>query len=57
MVRLRNDFTFDVMSQLADERRLRLGAVLRWVRGCYAEHDLDHPPKAVLRALAISPHE
>jgi len=32
-VRLRNDFTFDVMSQTGDEWCLRRSAVLRWVRG------------------------
>lgn len=54
-VRLRNDFTFDVMSQLGDEWRLRRGAVLRWVRGWYVEHDLDRPPRTVLSPPAISP--
>ena len=56
-VRLRNDFTFDVMSQLGDEWRLRRGAVLRWVRGWYVEHDLDRPPRIVLSPPAISPYE
>lgn len=56
-VRLRNDFIFDVMSQLGDEWRLRRGAVLRWVRGWYVEHDLNHPPRAVLSPPAISPYE
>ena len=56
-VRLRNDFTFDVMSQLGDEWRLRRGAVFRWVRGWYVEHDLDRPPRTVLSPPAISPYE
>jgi len=36
--------------------RLRRGAVLRWVRGWYVEHDLDRPPRIVL-GPAISPYE
>jgi hypothetical protein len=56
-VRLRNDFTFDVMSQLSDDWRLRRGAVLRWVRGWYAEHDLDRVPEIVLTPPVISPYE
>jgi hypothetical protein len=56
-VRLRNDFTFDVMSQLGDDWRLRRGAVLRWVRGWYAEHKLDRVPGIVLAPPVISPYE
>jgi hypothetical protein len=37
-VRLREDFCEDVLSQCCREWRLGRGAVLRWVRGWYAQH-------------------
>jgi hypothetical protein len=56
-IRLRNDFCIDVLSQLCHEWRLRRGAVLRWVRGWYAEHGITNVPLAAIRLPAIDPHE
>lgn len=47
LCRLREDFCEDVLSQLCDEWRLRRGAVLRWVRGWYAQYGLRDLPAAV----------
>ena len=44
---LREDFCEDVLSQMCDEFRLRRGAVLRWVRGWYAEQQITDLPAAV----------
>jgi hypothetical protein len=44
---LREDFCEDVLSQFCDEFRIRRGAVLRWVRGWYAERSIDDLPRAV----------
>jgi hypothetical protein len=40
--RLREDFCREVLSQFCDEWRLRHAAVVTWVRGWYARHNL-HP--------------
>lgn len=53
LCRLREDFCEDVMSQLCDEWRLRRGAVLRWVRGWYAQYDLSELPTAVVELPGI----
>jgi hypothetical protein len=44
---LREGFAADVLTYLCDEWRLRRGAVLRWVRGWYAEHNISSLPPAV----------
>jgi len=44
---LREDFAADVLAYMCDEWRLRRGAILRWVRGWYAEHGIDRLPPAV----------
>jgi hypothetical protein len=44
---LREDFAADVLTYLCDEWRLRQGAVLRWVRGWYAEHGISPLPSSV----------
>jgi hypothetical protein len=41
---LASDFVEDVVSQLADQWRLRRGAILRWLRGYYAQHEVTNPP-------------
>lgn len=48
LVRLREDFCEDVLSQCCDEFRLRRGAVLRWVRGWYAQHQIADLPAALV---------
>lgn len=42
--RLWQDFADDVLSQCAAEFRLRRGAVLRWVRGWAAQHNITSLP-------------
>ncbi len=44
---LREDFAADVLTYMCDEWRLRQGAVLRWVRGWYAEHGTSPLPSSV----------
>jgi hypothetical protein len=44
---LREDFAADVLTYLCDEWRFRQGAVLRWVRGWYAEHGISSLPSSV----------
>jgi hypothetical protein len=56
LARLREDFCWDVLSQLDDQWRLRRGAVLRWVRGWYAEQGLADLPRAVTWLPPASPH-
>jgi hypothetical protein len=53
--RLRYDFCWDVMSQMCDEWRLRRGAVLRWVRGWYAEHGITNLPRAAAGLPSADP--
>lgn len=53
---LRQDFCWDVTTQLCDEWRMRRGTVLRWVRGWYAEHDIADLPAAAARLSPASPH-
>ncbi len=55
-IALRNDFCWDVLSQLCEEWRLRRGAVLRWVRGWYAERGITALPQAVGQLPPIDPH-
>ena len=56
LIALRGDFTWDVTSQLCEEWRLRRGAVLRWVRGWYAEHGITNLPQAAAQLPPINPH-
>jgi len=42
---LREHFCEDVLAVVCDEFRLRRGAVLRWVRGWYAQHGVDILPQ------------
>lgn len=51
---LREDFCEDVLSQFCDEYRIRRGAVLRWVRGWYAQRGAEDLPGAVRRLPPIS---
>jgi hypothetical protein len=53
---LRADFIWDVTSQLCDEWRLRRDAVLRWVRGWYAEQGLTNLPPAAAQLPPADPH-
>lgn len=53
---LRSDFCWDVLSQLCEEWRLRRDAVLRWVRGWYAEHGLPDLPQAAAQLPPANPH-
>lgn len=46
-VELRNDFCYDVLSQLTGEWRLRRGLVLRWVLARYVEQGRAQLPTAV----------
>jgi len=48
---LREAFCEDILMQLCDNWRLSRGAVLRWVRGWYTEHDKD----ALMPAPVASP--
>ncbi|WP_433542059.1 DUF6166 domain-containing protein (plasmid) [Streptosporangium sandarakinum] len=51
-------FRTDVVSQLTDDEwRLRRGAVLRWVRGWCAEHNIDVLPAAVAELPPIDPSD
>ena len=56
LITLRGDFTWDVMSQLGEEWRLRRGAVLRWVRGWYDEHRITALPQAAAQLPPVNPH-
>ena len=53
---LRGDFCFDIVTQLPAEWRLRRGAVLRWVRGWCAEHDVTRLPHAVTQPPPANPY-
>jgi hypothetical protein len=44
---LREDFCTDVLATMCGEWRLRRGAVLRWLRGWYAQHEISELPAAV----------
>jgi len=54
-VDLRIDFTWDVVSQLAHEWRMRRSAVLRWIRGWYADKGIAQPPRATVGLPPASP--
>jgi len=56
LIALRGDFVWDVLSQLCMEWRLRRGAVLRWVRGWYAEHGITDLPRAAVQLPPLSPY-
>lgn len=43
-----------MLSQFCDEFRIRRGAVLRWIRGWYAERGVDELPAAVRRLPPIA---
>lgn len=51
---LREDFCEDMLSQFCDEFRIRRGAVLRWVRGWYAERGVDDLPTVVRHLPPVS---
>jgi hypothetical protein len=53
---LRFDFCWDVLTQFCEEWRMRRGAVLRWVRGWYAEHGITDLPQAAVQPPPASPH-
>ena len=52
---LRQDFCWDVTTQLCDELRMRRGSVLRWVRGWYAEHGIADLPAAAVQPPPANP--
>jgi hypothetical protein len=54
---LRVDFMWDVVSQFTREWRMRRSAVLRWVRGWYADKDIADPPAAALDLPPASPYD
>jgi hypothetical protein len=54
LVRLREDFCHEVLSQACDESRLRRSAVLRWARGWYLQRGITALPTA-LRELPPLP--
>jgi hypothetical protein len=47
LVRLREDFCDDVLSQFCDQRRLRRGVVLRWARAWYLQRGITDLPDAL----------
>ncbi|MFE3559417.1 hypothetical protein ACFXKW_31860 [Streptomyces sp. NPDC059193] len=47
LVRLREDFCEDVLSQFCDEWRLRRGVVLRWARAWYLQRGITDLPSAL----------
>lgn len=47
LVRLREDFCEDVLSQFCDEWRLRRGVVLRWARAWYLQRGISDLPRAL----------
>jgi hypothetical protein len=47
LVKLREAFCEDVLSQMCEEFRLRRGVVLRWARGWYAQQAITDLPRAV----------
>ena len=50
-----SDFCWDVLTQLCEEWRMRRGAVLRWVRGWYAEHGIADLPQAAVQPPSACP--
>lgn len=54
--RLQVDFTWDVVSQFADEWRMRRSAVLRWMRGWYADLGIANQPAAAIGLPPADPH-
>jgi hypothetical protein len=53
---LRFDFCWDVLTQFCAEWRMRRGAILRWVRGWYAEHGFIDLPQAAVQLPPAYPH-
>lgn len=56
LTRLSIDFCWDVMIQLCDEWRLRRGAILRWIRGWYAEQGIPNLPPAAVQLPPCDPY-
>jgi hypothetical protein len=54
-VQIRDDFIMEVISQQCSEWRMRRSALLRWVRGWYADHDLSAVPPAALHVRPADP--
>jgi hypothetical protein len=54
---LRRDFCWDVLTQVAGEWRLRRGAILRWVRGWYAENGISDVPAAAMNLPPADPSQ
>ncbi|MEV0649889.1 hypothetical protein AB0I28_32000 [Phytomonospora sp. NPDC050363] len=54
LARLRSDFAGDFLVHAAAEWRLPRGAVLRWVRGWWAQFGQGEPPQTVLSAPAAT---
>ncbi|MFH8642344.1 hypothetical protein [Streptomyces goshikiensis] len=50
LIRLREDFCIEVLSQFCDEWRLRRGVVVRWAHSWYAQRGIGELP-AALREL------
>jgi hypothetical protein len=55
--RLRRDFCWDVLTQVAGEWRLRRGAILRWVLGWYAENGISGVPAAAMNLPPADPFQ
>lgn len=54
-VQIRNDLIMEVISQQCSEWRMRRCALLRWVRGWYADHGLDAVPQPALHVRVSDP--
>ncbi|SNT61891.1 hypothetical protein SAMN05216276_108610 [Streptosporangium subroseum] len=54
---LREAFCEDVLSQFMDEWRLRRGAVLRWVRGWCAQHNVTDLPDVVAQLPPVDSYK
>src|SRR5260370_16569418 len=54
---LRADFMWDVTCLLTPEWRMRRSAVLRWVRGWYADKGLADPPAEAVGLPPADPYE
>ena len=50
-----SDFCWNVLTQLCEEWRMRRDAVLRWVRGWYAEHGIADLPQAAVQPPSACP--
>jgi len=54
-VQIRNDLIMEVISQQCSEWRVRRCALLRWVRGWYADHGLSSVPAPALHVRVRDP--